>query len=81
MVVMIVLFYFLMIRPQSLKMKQHKALLAALKVGDKVVTNGGILGVVVSIKDNTISMRSADSKFEVQKSAVAALADSPDAPK
>ena len=44
-------FYFLLIRPQQNKQKEHKALLAALKRGDRVLTAGGILGKVVTIKD------------------------------
>ncbi len=44
-------FYFLLIRPQQKKMKDHRALIAALKRGDRVVTSGGILGTVTTVKD------------------------------
>jgi len=64
------IFYFLIIRPQSKQAKEHKAMLSALKAGDKVVTSGGIVGVVVSIKDRTVSVRSGDVKVEILKSAV-----------
>ena len=68
--IFIAIFYFLTIRPQSKKAKEHAALMAGLKPGDKVVTNGGILGVVISVKDKSVSIRSADTKLEVLKSAV-----------
>ncbi len=50
-----VVFYFLIIRPQSKKMKEHKELVESIKVGDKVTTNSGIMGKVVGIdKENDI---------------------------
>ncbi|MDB6026709.1 MAG: preprotein translocase, YajC subunit [Verrucomicrobiales bacterium] len=67
--------YFIMIRPQQKKAKEHQALLSSLKPGDKVVTSGGIVGVVISVKDKNVSIRSADSKFEVLKSAVTELSE------
>jgi preprotein translocase subunit YajC len=67
--------YFVMIRPQQKKAKEHEALLKALKVGDKVVTSGGILAVVVSVKDKSVSVRSADTKLEVLKSAVTEITE------
>lgn len=50
-VLIFVVFWFLMIRPQQKRMKEHRALVAALKKGDKVVTNGGILGLVTKAVD------------------------------
>ena len=69
-VLMIVMMYFMMIRPQSQRAKQQAKLLASLKSGDKVVTASGIVGVVVTVKDKTVSLRSADAKMEVTKSSV-----------
>src|SRR3954454_10650364 len=69
-VILGVVFYFLMIRPQQSKAKEHAALLKALKPGDKILTSGGILGVVITVKDKTLSIRSADAKLEIAKSAV-----------
>ena len=46
-------FYFLIIRPQSKKMKDHQAIINALKIGDKIITSGGIIGVVKDIDDKT----------------------------
>ena|ERR1019366_8671139 len=67
---MIVMLYFVMIRPQQQRAKQQKKLLEALKSGDKVVTSSGIVGIVITVKDNTVSLRSADAKMEVTKSSV-----------
>ena len=67
---MIVLMYLLMFRPQQKKAKQHAAMMQNLKAGDKVLTTSGILGVVISIKDKSVSLRSADTKLEVLKSSI-----------
>ena len=69
-ILMGVIFYFLLIRPQSKKAKEHAELLKVLKPGDKILTSGGVVGVVVTLKDKTVTIRSADSKFEVLKSAI-----------
>lgn len=53
-ILMIVIFYFLLIRPQKKQEKQTKAMLAALQVGDKVVTVGGICGKITKIKDDVV---------------------------
>lgn len=53
-VVMMAAFYFLLIRPQQKKMSEHKKMIAALQKGDKVVTSGGILGVVSKVEDDGI---------------------------
>jgi preprotein translocase subunit YajC len=62
--------WILLIAPQRKKAKELEATLKSLKAGDKVVTNSGILGVVLSIKDRTLSIRSADTKLEILKSSV-----------
>ena len=69
-VLMVVMMYFIMIRPQSQQRKRQAQLLAGLKAGDKVVTTSGIVGVVVTVKDKTVSLRSADAKMEMTKSSV-----------
>ena len=68
-------FYFMAIRPQSKKAKEHAAMLKAMKAGDKVVTTGGVVGTVVSVKDRTISLRSAETKLEVLKSAISEITE------
>ena len=58
MIAIVVVFYFLLIRPQQKKAKDHAALLKTVRPGDKVVTTGGIVGVIVTVKEKTISIRS-----------------------
>lgn len=58
-VLMFAIFYFLLIRPQQKKQKQHKAMLDALSKGDKVWTNGGILGVIVDIDGDNLTIEIA----------------------
>jgi preprotein translocase subunit YajC len=70
MILVFVIMYFMMIRPQQKRAKQQAAMLKTLKSGDKVVTSSGIIGVVTSVKDNTVSLRSADAKMEVTKASV-----------
>ena len=69
-ILMVVAFYFLLIRPQQQQAKRQAKLLSALKPGDKVSTATGIIGVVVTVKDKTVTLRSGDSKFELTKSSV-----------
>jgi preprotein translocase subunit YajC len=67
-----VIFYFLILRPQQLKQKKHKEMLESLGKGDEVVTNGGIHGTIVRIKDNILILKVADKvEIQVSKSAVA----------
>lgn len=68
--IMGVAFYFVLIRPQQKKAREHADMLKTLRAGDRVVISGGIVGVVVGVKDTTVSIRSADSKFEALKSSV-----------
>jgi preprotein translocase subunit YajC len=71
---MLPVFYFLMIRPQQKRMKEHKTMVSALKKGDEVVTNGGLGGTVTKVGDAYLTMRVADNvEVNVQKQAVAAL--------
>lgn len=72
-ILIFVIFYFIAIRPQQKRQKELDEMVKALKPGDKVVTNGGIVGVVVAIKDKTISIRSADTKLEILKTAVSGV--------
>ena len=73
MVVFIGVFYFLLIRPQQKKAKEHQALITKLASGDEVVTNGGLLGKVVEVGDTFITLEVADGvRVKVQKFQVAA---------
>ena len=71
----IVVFYFLLIRPQQTKQKTWQQMLSSLKTGDRVTTTGGIRGVIVSIKDDAIQLRIPPDnlRIEVVKSAIASV--------
>lgn len=68
MVIIIALLYFMMIRPQRKREKETKSMLEAMKVGDKVVTIGGICGKVVKIKDEFVFIESGNIGTENEKS-------------
>lgn len=71
-VLIIAIIYFLMIRPQSKKAKQHAQMLAELKKGDRVVTIGGVYGSIVQVKEKTFIIKiSANTDIEVLKSSIA----------
>lgn len=73
-VLIIAIFYFFIIRPQNKKQKETQKMIDALKKGDKVVTIGGIHGVVTSTKEKTVILRVDDNvKIEVNRSAVAGV--------
>lgn len=55
-ILLFVVFYFLLIRPQQKRAKEHKTLLSALKIGDEVVTNGGVLGKVVKVDESFVNL-------------------------
>ncbi len=68
-----VVFYFLLIRPQSKRQKEHKSMLESIQKGDEVVTNGGILGKVTKITDSFIVLTVASGvEMKFQKHAVTA---------
>jgi len=69
--IIFIIFYFLLIRPQQKKQKEHEKLLKSLDKNDEVVTTGGIHGTIVNVKDSTIILRVDDNcKIEVQKNCV-----------
>jgi len=72
-VLLVVVFYFVLIRPQQKRQKDHAQLLKTLRAGDKVVTSGGMIATVVTVKEKSVTVRSADSKFEITKSAVSEI--------
>ena len=81
-VIIIVIFYFFLIRPQNKKQKETEKMINALKKGDKVVTIGGIHGVVSSTKEKTVIVKVDDNtKLEFNRSAIATVVtDKPVAP-
>ncbi len=67
-------FYLLLIRPQQKKQRALQATIAELKAGDKVVTTGGVIGVITAVRDTSFLIRSADkSILEIARSAVAGV--------
>jgi preprotein translocase subunit YajC len=70
----ILVFYFLIIRPQNKKQKETQAMLASLRKNDRVTTIGGIRGVVQAVKDDTVVVKVDDNvKLELNKSAISAV--------
>jgi len=75
-ILIFVIFYFLLIRPQSKKAKEHKQMLENLKKGDKVMTNGGIYGVIEDIDTETVTLKVGikdDVKVKVNRGYIAGL--------
>lgn len=72
------MFYFAIFRPQQKKQKEHEKLMKSLKAGDKVIAAGGLVAVIVSVKEKTVTLRSADAKLEVLKSAVTDITERTD---
>jgi preprotein translocase subunit YajC len=69
-----IIFYFLLIRPQQKKQKDHEKLVQAVKTGDQVVTSSGIHGTVSNVKDKTVILKIADNvKVEFDRAAIAAV--------
>lgn len=73
-VLILAVFYFLLIRPQQRRQRQLQETISSLKIGDRVVTTGGIIGVITTIRDTSFLIRSADkSILEIARSAVAGV--------
>lgn len=75
MVVIFAIFYFLIIRPQQQEAKRLKAMLSALKKGDKVITVGGIYGVIADLKDDTVILDLGDSTVEIGRKYISGVAE------
>ena len=74
MILLFVVFYFVLIRPQMKRAKEHKALVEALAKGDEVVTNGGVLGKITELGENFIQLEVADNtQIKVQRGAIASV--------
>jgi len=76
-ILMFVIFYFLLIRPQQKKTKQHREMIASLKKGDRVITSGGIHGRITSLDDSTMTVEIADKvRVKINRGNMAALLSS-----
>ena len=70
-IIMFGIFYFLLIRPQQKKAKEHKSLVAAIKKGDEIITNGGLLAKVTDVGENFLTCKIADKvEIKIQSHAV-----------
>jgi preprotein translocase subunit YajC len=73
-VLIMVIFYVLLIRPQQKRQRQLQETIASLKIGDKVVTSGGVIGVITTVRETSFLIRSADkSILEIARSSIAAI--------
>ena len=74
MVLIIAVFYMLLIRPQQKRQKQLQETIGQLKAGDRIVTTGGVIGTITTVRDTSFLIRSADkSILEIARSAIADL--------
>jgi preprotein translocase subunit YajC len=77
-ILIMVIFYFLMIMPAQRRQKKVNEMLAALKNGDKVITNGGIYGTIVGLEGDTVQLRIAEQvKMKVARNAIAGMQAEP----
>ncbi|MBI9074984.1 MAG: preprotein translocase subunit YajC [Desulfatibacillum sp.] len=73
---MVLIFYFLIMRPQQKKAKEHAQMLASLKKGDKIITNGGFYGKITGLDENTVTVELADRvRVRIARSGIAGLAE------
>lgn len=73
-VLIIAVFYFLLIRPQQQRQRQLQETIASLKAGDRVVTTGGVIGIITTVRDTSFIIRSADKTIlEIARSAIAGI--------
>lgn len=77
---MIAVFYFLLIRPQQKRAKQHREMVENLKRGDEVITNGGIYGRIIETDKETVVLDLGDSKIKILRSAISAVPSATSAP-
>jgi len=73
-IVIFAVFYFMLIRPQMKRAKEHKQLVSQLSKGDEVITNGGLLGKITDVSDSFVTLELADNlQIKLQRQAVASV--------
>lgn len=73
-ILIFIIFYFMLIRPQMKRAKEHREMVSALNKGDEVVTNGGVLGRITEVDESFVTLEVADNvAFRVQRHAVASV--------
>ena len=70
-VAFIAIFYFILIRPQRQQQKRHEELLKQVKRGDEIVTSGGVVGEIVHVKDDRITIKSGESRLVIERERIA----------
>lgn len=70
MTLLFIIFYFVFIRPQQQKAKEQAAMIKTVKNGDKIITSSGIIATVITVKEDSVTIRSADAKMEITKGAI-----------
>lgn len=80
-VLMVVIFYFLLIRPQQKKSKEHKQMIASLKKGDRIITTGGLHGKVTGMDDATLTVEISDKvRVKISRGYIASVISSSSEP-
>jgi len=73
-ILIFIVFYFLLIRPQKKAQDEHKKMIAGLKKNDEVITSGGIHGTIANVKDSSVTLKVDDNvKIEIQKNCITAI--------
>jgi preprotein translocase subunit YajC len=76
-VLIVAIFYFILILPQRREQKRHREMLAALRPGDSIVTAGGLIGEIIQLRDDQITLKSGESRLVIERARVARLLDPP----
>lgn len=75
-VLIVGIFYFILILPQRREQKRHREMLAALQPGNHVATAGGLVGDIVQIRDEFVTLKTGDAKVVIERARIARLVDS-----
>ena len=72
-VAILAIIWFLLILPQRREQKRHREMIAALRAGDEVVTSGGLIGEIIHLKDDQVTLKSGDARVVVERARIARL--------
>lgn len=70
-VLIVAIFYFLLVLPQRREQKRHREMLAALRPGDEIATAGGVIGEIIQLRDDQVTIKSGDSRIVVERGRIA----------
>jgi preprotein translocase subunit YajC len=76
-VLIVAIFYFILILPQRREQKRHREMLAALRPGDSIVTAGGLIGEIIQLRDDQITLKSGESRLVIERARVSRLLNPP----